>query len=64
MCLVIVSNKKSSLRCLETNILRKLNYKRLLHFHGDTSLCFGFNEGTRALLGSLIEAFRLYETAA
>jgi len=31
VCLVIVSNKKSSLRCVETNILRKLNYKRLLH---------------------------------
>jgi len=23
--------QKSSLRCVETNILRKLNYKRLLH---------------------------------
>ena len=33
-------------------------------FNGDISLCFGFNEGTRALLGSLIEAVSLYETAA
>ena len=31
VCLDIVSNKQSSLRCVETNILRKLNYKRLLH---------------------------------
>ena len=28
----------------------------------DNSLCFGFNEGARALLGFLIEAFSLYET--
>jgi len=28
------------------------------------SLCFGFNEGIRALLGLLIEAFSLYETVA
>jgi len=27
-----------------------VNYKRLLHFNGDISLCFGFNEGNRALL--------------
>ena len=31
---------------------------------GDVSLCFIFNEGTRALLGLLIEAFSLYETVA
>jgi len=31
-------------------------------FNGDISLCFGFNEGTRALLGLLTEAFNLYET--
>jgi len=31
--------------------------------NGDILLCFGFNEGTRALLDLLIEAFSLYETA-
>ena len=41
-----------------------VNYKQLLHIIGDNSLCFGFNEGTRALLGLLTEAFSLYETAA
>jgi len=30
----------------------------------DTSLCFGFNEGNRALFGLLKEAFSLFETAA
>jgi len=39
-----------------------VNYKRLLL--GDISLCFGFTEGTRHLLGLLIEAFSLYETVA
>jgi len=28
----------------------------------DISLCFGFNEGNRALFGLLIQAFSLYET--
>jgi len=28
------------------------------------SLCFGFNEGTHALLGLLMEEFSLYETVA
>jgi len=31
-------------------------------FNGNISLCFGFNEGTRALLDLLKEAFSLYET--
>jgi len=37
-----------------------VNYKRP-PFNGDISLCFGFNEGTSALLGLLIliEAFSL-----
>jgi len=34
-----------------------VNYKRLLHFNGDILLCFGFDEGSRALLGLLIQAF-------
>jgi len=62
VCLVIVSNKRSSLRFVETNILRKLS--RTSPFNGDISLCFGFNEGNRALLGLLIEAFSLHETVA
>jgi len=33
-------------------------------FIGDISLCFGFNEGNRALLDLLIEAFSLCETVA
>ena len=28
-------------------------------FNGDISICFGFNEGTRALLGLLKDAFSL-----
>jgi len=35
------------------------NYKRLLHVMADISLSFGFNDGNRALLGLLIEAFSL-----
>ena len=52
VCLVIVLNLRRSLRCVETNILRKL--WTTSPFKGDISLCFGFNEGTRSLL---IEAF-------
>jgi len=33
-------------------------------FNGDITLCFGFNKGSCALLGLLIEAFGLYETVA
>jgi len=33
-------------------------------FNGDISLCFGYNEGNRALLRLLIEVFSLYETVA
>jgi len=33
-------------------------------FNGDISLSFGFNEGSRALLGLLIEAISLCETVA
>jgi len=61
VCLVIVSNRRISLRCLETNILRKL--WTTSPFSGGISLSFG-NEGNRAFLGLLIEAFILYETVA
>jgi len=40
-----------------------VNYKRLLHLMA-ISLCFGINEGNRALLDLLIEAFSLCETVA
>jgi len=40
-----------------------INYKRLL-YNGDISLCFGFNEDTRTLLGLLTEVFSLRETVA
>jgi len=33
-------------------------------FNDDTSLCFRFNEGNRALLGLLIETFSLFATVA
>ena len=61
VCLVVVSNW-SSLRFAETNILRKL-FKEFSIYWRYFAL-FRIKVGNRALLGLLIEAFTLYETAA
>jgi len=61
MCVWLSFKTKEAL-FIALRITFYVNYKTTSPFNGDISLCFGFNEGTRALLGLFIEAFSLYET--